>query len=89
MGKSFPEGFGDLFVRELHSTHIFIIPLKTYVATPGRCEELYCPLLALEVFGAYQKYQLKFTLAGGQRLLHSLTATSPPSSSAGTERTNL
>ncbi|PFH47898.1 hypothetical protein AMATHDRAFT_151051, partial [Amanita thiersii Skay4041] len=37
-----------------------------------RCEELSCPLLALDVFGDYAKYNLKLTLPGGRQLLHSL-----------------
>ena len=31
-----------------------------------------CPLLALEVFGNYAKYNLKLTLPGARQLLHSL-----------------
>ncbi|KAF8327994.1 hypothetical protein F5887DRAFT_1009452 [Amanita rubescens] len=37
-----------------------------------RCEQLSCPLLALDVFGNYAKYNLKLTLPGARQLLHSL-----------------
>lgn len=38
----------------------------------SRCEQLSCPLLALDVFGNYAKYNLKLTLPGARQLLHSL-----------------
>ncbi|TFK33404.1 hypothetical protein BDQ12DRAFT_715881 [Crucibulum laeve] len=37
-----------------------------------RCEELSCPLLALEVFGDFSKYNLRLTLPGARQLIHSL-----------------
>ncbi|KAG6897485.1 hypothetical protein C0992_001090 [Termitomyces sp. T32_za158] len=37
-----------------------------------RCEELHCPLLALEVYGNFAKYNVPLTLPGARQLLHSL-----------------
>jgi len=42
-----------------------------------RCEQLSCPLLALDVFGNYAKYNLKLTLPGARQLLHSLHVEHP------------
>ncbi|GLB38925.1 hypothetical protein LshimejAT787_0600870 [Lyophyllum shimeji] len=42
-----------------------------------RCEELSCPLLALQVFGDYAKYNLPLSLAAARHLLHSLHAKHP------------
>ncbi|KAF8635774.1 hypothetical protein AX17_003861 [Amanita inopinata Kibby_2008] len=42
-----------------------------------RCQELSCPLLALDVFGDYAKYSLKLTLPGARQLLHSLHVDHP------------
>lgn len=39
-----------------------------------RCDELSCPLLALQVFGDFSKYNLRLTLPGAHRLLHALYA---------------
>ncbi|KAK2464727.1 hypothetical protein APHAL10511_003303 [Amanita phalloides] len=37
-----------------------------------RCEELSCPLLALDVFGNYAKHNLNLTLPSARHLLHAL-----------------
>lgn len=73
-GKQFDAKFSDPFVRE------FYIPLPCFRFfhmcswTLGRCEELSCPLLALQVFGNYSKYNVPLTLAGARQLMHSLHA---------------
>jgi hypothetical protein len=37
----------------------------------GRCEELACPQLSLDVFGNFSKYSLKLNLPAARQLLHS------------------
>jgi hypothetical protein len=50
---------------------------RSLIASPDRCEQLSCPLLALDVFGDYAKYNLKLTLPGARQLLHSLHVEHP------------
>ena len=68
-GRKFDPRFSELFV----SKHTILLCTSTsLIAFPGRCEQLSCPLLALDVFGDYAKYNLKLTLPGARQLLHSL-----------------
>lgn len=68
-GRKFDSQFSELFV----SKHTILPYTSTsLIASPGRCEQLSCPLLALDVFGNYAKYNLKLTLPGARQLLHSL-----------------
>jgi hypothetical protein len=43
----------------------------------GRCEELTCPRLALQVFGDHSKYVLSLSLPAARHLLHSLHSDHP------------
>ena len=73
-GRKFDSRFSESFVSK-HT--ILLCTLTSLIASPGRCEQLSCPLLALDVFGNYAKYNVKLTLPGARQLLHSLHLEQP------------
>ncbi|KAF8885348.1 hypothetical protein BD779DRAFT_1427135, partial [Infundibulicybe gibba] len=60
----------EMFPGWKESGHVFDAQFSELFVR--RCEELSCPLLALKVYGDYSKYNLRLTLPGAQRLIHSL-----------------
>ena len=51
--------------------------LYRFCLVTERCEELHCPLLALQVFSNHPKYGVDLTPSGARRLLHSLHVEHP------------
>ncbi|KAG5652696.1 hypothetical protein H0H81_004081 [Sphagnurus paluster] len=75
-GNHFDVAFSELFVRtSFFKTCSCVVPAQFH--TPGRCEELSCPLLALKVYGAYAKYNVPLSLPGARQLLHSVHVKHP------------
>ena len=77
-----PTLFAEEFVREwwipIHFTIKTISHLQhTLILFSGRCEQLRCQALALEVFGNYAKYNITLTPTAGRWLIHSVHVLHP------------
>ena len=83
-GGALPNLFAEEFVREWYIPTKFVllsklshIYNKTSFFFSGRCEQLGCQALALDVFGNYAKYNITLTPNAGRWLIHSIHVLHP------------